>query len=319
MKAIARSIVAAMAVLALAAPAVRAEETVRFGKSLASLFHYTPIDVGLAEGIFTKHGFAIEITAFAGDAKLQQALAAGAVDIGIGGGPALAFVAKGSGDLGVAEAAGPPLGATLTVLADSPVKSVADLKGKIVSVSTVGSQTEWMTRELSRQQGWGPDGIKTVALGELPAQIAALKTHQTDAVTADITTAYRLVDSGEGRILVKFGNVIPRYVNSVLYASNDMMTKRPDALRQFLAAWFETVAYMKKNSGETVKIAAGVLKIPEPIVARVYGETSRMITDNGRFDREGLKVLSRSFVEMNMLPAEPELSTLYTEKFLPVQ
>jgi ABC-type nitrate/sulfonate/bicarbonate transport system substrate-binding protein len=308
---------AAIAALALSSSGVCAEEKLRFGKSLASLFHYTPIDVGIETGIFKKHGFEIETTSFAGDAKLQQALAAGAVDIGVGGGPALAFVAKGSPDLGVAEAAGAPLGATMTVLADSPIKAIADLKGKIVSVSTVGSQTEWMTRELSRQQGWGPDGIKTVALGELPAQIAALKTHQTDVVTADITTAYRLVDSGDGRILVKFGDVIPSYVNSVLYATNDMMANRSEALRQFLAAWFETVAFMKQNKAETVRIAAGVLKIPEPIVSRVYDETARMISPDGRFDRKGLAVLSRSFVEMNMLPAEPELSSLYTEKFLP--
>ena len=296
-----------------------AEENIRFGKSLATLFHYTPVDIGIAEGFFRKRGLAVETTSLPGDAKLQQAFAAGAVDIGVGGGPALAFVAKGSGDLGVAQAAGPPLGATLTVLADSPVKSLKDLKGRVASISTVGSQTEWMIREISRQQGWGADGIKMVALGEVPAQIAALKTRQTDAFTADITTAYRLAEAGEGRILVKFGDVIPSYVNSVLFASNDMMAKRPDALRAFLAGWLDSVAYMKKNKESTVRIAAGVLKIAEPIVARVYDETARMITDDGRFDRKGLAVLSGSFVEMKMLPTEPDISTLYTEKFLPTR
>lgn len=308
----------ALAIVALAhSPSgAVAEERLHFGKSLATLFHYTPVDIGLEEGFFKKRGLELEVTSFAGDAKLQQAFAAGAADIGVGGGPALAFVAKGSPDLGVAQSAGPPLGATLTVLANSPIKTVADLKGKIASISTVGSQTEWMSRELSRQQGWGPDGIKLVALGEVPAQIAALKTRQTDAFTADITTAYRLAEAGEGRILVKFGDVIPSYVNTVIYASNDMMTNRPETLRQFLAGWFESVAFMKKNKAETVRIASGVLKIPEPIVGRVYGETLRMLTEDGRFDRKGLAVLSRSFVEMGMLQSEPDTASLYTEKFL---
>lgn len=320
--AIPRSVGAAVMVAALVLCAVSgaaAAEKLRFGKSLATLFHYTPIDVGIARGIFRSRGLEVETTSFGGDAKLQQALAAGAVDVGVGGGPALAFVAKGSPDLGVAESAGPPLGATLTVLADSPIKTVTDLKGKVASISTVGSQTEWMTRELSRQQGWGPDGIKLVALGEMPAQIAALKTRQTDAFTADISTAYRLEEAHEGRILVKFGDVIPSYVNTVIYATKDMMANRPEALRQFLAGWFETVAFMKKNKADTVRIASEVLKIPEPIVGRVYDETSRMITDDGRFDRKGLAVLSRSFVEMNMLPAEPDTATLFTEKFLPAR
>lgn len=298
--------------------AAQAEEKLHFGKSIGTLFHYTPIDVGLDQGMFKKHGLDLDVTAFAGDAKMQQALAAGSLDIGVGGGPALAFIAKGTPALGVAQEAGAPLAATLTVLATSPIKSVADLKGKIVSVSTVGSQTEWMTRELSRQQGWGPDGIKTVALGEVPSQIAALKTHQTDAVTADISTAYRLEDAGDGRILLKFGDVIPNYVNSVMFATNDLVEKHPEQLRAFLAAWFETVAFMKKNKAETVRIAASVLKIAEPILARVYDETFRMVSSDGRFDTKGLKVLSRSFVEMNMLSEEPDVAKLYTEKFLPV-
>ncbi len=296
----------------------QAQEKLRFGKSLATLFHYTPVDVGIAQGIFKKYGFEVETTSFAGDAKLQQALSAGAVDVGVGGGPALAFVAKGSLDIGVAQEAGPPLGATLTVLADSPIKAISDLKGKVASISTVGSQTEWMTRELSRQQGWGPDGIKMVALGEVPAQLAALKTRQTDAFTADITTAYRLEESKEGRILVKFGDVIPNYVNTIIYAANDFLDKHPEQLRAFLAAWFDTVAFMKANKAETVRIDADVLKIPEPIVGRVYDETFRMISGDGRFDAKGLAVLRRSFVEMNMLPSEPDMSKLYTEKFLPV-
>ncbi len=308
----------AMAILSVAPGISHAQDKLHFGKSLATLFHYTPVDVGIAEGIFEKHGFQIETTSFAGDAKLQQALTAGAVDLGVGGGPALAFVAKGSSDIGVAQEAGPPLGATLTVLSASSVKTIGDLKEKIVSVSTVGSQTEWMTRELSRQQGWGPDGIKLVALGEIPAQLAALKTRQTDAVTADIATAYRLEDTGEGRILLKFGDVIPNYVNTVIYASNDLVAKHPEELRRFLLAWFETVAFMKSNKAETVRIVSGVLGMPAPIVGRVYDETARMITDDGRFDRKGLAVLSRSFVEMNMLPAEPDMTKLYTEEFLPV-
>jgi hypothetical protein len=52
------------------------------------------------------------------------------------------------------------------------------------------------------------------------------------------------------------------------------------------------------------------------MVGRVYDETVRMLSDDGRFDAKGLAVLSRSFVEMNMLPAAPDMSKLYTEKFL---
>ncbi len=310
--------IAATLVCALqAVPQAAAQEKLRVGKGFPSLFQFTPLDVGIEEGIFKKHGLDVEASAFAGDAKLQQAFAAGAVDLGIGSGPGMAFIAKGSPTIGIAEEAGPPLGITLAVLADSPIKAIADLKGKTASMSSVGSQTEWMIRELSRQQGWGPDGIKSVALGDVPAQLSALRTHQVDAVPFDITTAYQLNAAGEVRILLKFGDIVKDYINHVIYATNGAVAQRPDDIRKFLAAWFETIAFVKKNKAETVRVAAGVLKISEPVVSRVYDETVQMLSDDGKFDAKGLAVLSRSFVEMNMLPAAPDMSKFYTEAFLP--
>ncbi len=299
------------------APAVAADEPLRFGKGFPSLFQFTPIDVGIAKGFFKKHGVEVNTASFAGDAKLHQAFAAGAVDIGVGSGPGLAFIAKGAPVLAVAEEAGPPLGITMSALASGPIKSIPDLKGKIVSISSVGSQTEWMVRELSRQQGWGPDGIKLVALGDATAQLAALRTHQIDAAPFDITTAYQLQATGDVRILLKFGDIVKDYVNHVMYATDGAIAKRPEDIRKFLAGWFETVAFMKKNKAETVKIASEVLTIPEPIVGKVYDETIAMLSDDGKFNSKGLAVLSRSFVEMNMLPTEPDMTKLYTEKFLP--
>jgi hypothetical protein len=40
-------------------------------------------------------------------------------------------------------------------------------------------------------------------------------------------------------------------------------------------------------------------------------------SDTGRFEPKAVAVLSRSFVQMNLLPTEPDMSKLYTEKFLP--
>ncbi len=33
----------------------------------------------------------------------------------------------------------------------------------------------------------------------------------------------------------------------------DMIAKRPDDVKKFLAAWFETVAFFKHNKAETVR------------------------------------------------------------------
>jgi hypothetical protein len=44
-----------------------------------------------------------------------------------------------------------------------------------------------------------------------------------------------------------------------------------------------------------------------------------MYSDDGRFRASALAVLAKSFVELNTLPTEPDMSKLYTEAFLPAK
>jgi len=55
------------------------------------------------------------------------------------------------------------------------------------------------------------------------------------------------------------------------------------------------------------------------IVGRTYDEVMPMYPDDGRFKASALNVLAKSFVELNTLPAEPDMSKLYTEAFLPAK
>ncbi len=294
-----------------------AKEALRVGKAQSDSFSFVPVDIGIEQGFFRKHGVEVESVGFAGDAKLQQAIAADAIDIAIGSGPALAFVAKGNPELGVAAMANQPLLLVLSVQRDGPIHDIAGLKGKTISVSTAGSLTEWLVRELSRQQGWGPDGIDIVPLGSNPAQIAALRTKQVDGFVADVALAYKLAEEGSGRILVRFGDLVTDFHIHVIYASTKALATRPDDVRGFLAGWFDTVAFIRANKPVMVQAAARIMNISPAIAGRTYDEVMPMFSDTGRFNPKALAILSRSFVQMNVLPAEPDMSKLYTEKFLP--
>lgn len=297
--------------------AAAAQDKLRVGKAIEQAFSFVPLDVGIAEGIFKRHRLDVEASSFAGSSKLQQGLAADAIDIGIGSGPELAFVAKGAPVLGVAAMAGRPLLLAMVVSKNGPIHSVADLKGQMVSTSTVGSLTTWLVRELSRQQGWGPDGIKIVHLGADTAQIAAMRTGETVGAPLDIATIYRLEDEGVGRLLYRFGDLVQHFHIHVIYASRKVIARDPEGVRRFLAGWFETIAFMRKNKAETVRISAPVMGVSPEIASRTYDELMPMFSDDGKFDPKALETLRRSFVEMNLLPTAPDMSTLYTEKFLP--
>jgi NitT/TauT family transport system substrate-binding protein len=293
-----------------------AVEKLRVGKAVAEAFSFVPLDIGMRKGFFERNGIEVESIAFAGDARMQQAMAADSIDIALGSGPAMAFIVKGAPIKGIAAMAGPPLLLALIVRPDGP-KSVAELKGKKVSVSTVGSLTYWLVRETARQQGWGPDGIVVVTMGAPPSQYAALEIKETDGMVGDIATALDMEKRGKGRILMRFGSLVKDFHIHVIFATNKAIASRPDALRGFLKGWFETIAFMRKNKAETVAITTDVLQKDEAIISPTYDELMPMFSDDGRFDPKALAMLAKSYVELKVLPEEPDSAKLYTEAFLP--
>jgi NitT/TauT family transport system substrate-binding protein len=303
--------------LAAIAPDVRAAELLHIGNAGRESFSFSPANVGQEVGIFQKHDLTLDIAGFGGDAKLQQAMAAGAVDIGLGSGPGMAFIAKGAPVKAIAAMAGPPRIFAMVVRADGAVKTVDDLKGRKVAISTVGSATNWLMNEVSRQHGWGYDGFEQVPIGENSARIAALKSGAVDACVVDIGSALNFVGRGDGRILMRFGDVAQQFIMHVIFATDTAIAQKPAALSAFLQGWFETIAFMRANKAKSVAIAMTVMGTDEKTTSGIYDELMPMFTDNGHFDAAALKVLSRSYVEMKTLPAEPDMSTLYTEAFLP--
>ena len=96
-----------------------------------------------------------------------------------------------------------------------------------------------------------------------------------------------------------------------------MIAEKPEVVKGFLAGWLESIAFMRKDKAETVKIAAEVMQKDEEISGRVYDELMPMFSDTGRFDAKALAVLARSFVELQQLPTEPDMSKVINEAFLP--
>jgi NitT/TauT family transport system substrate-binding protein len=311
--------VGAIAVVFIFSGAASAQTTLRIGKAQANQFAFVPADVGVDTGIFKKHGIDLEISAFTGDAKEMQALTAGSLDVALGGGPAIATIVKGVPMKAVAAEANAPNTILLVVLKDGPIKSVDDLKGRTVSVSTAGSLTYWLTQQLSRAQGWGDDGIKIAPLGSSETQIAALKTHQIDGVTTDGVTVYKFMETGDGRILVKYGDRIKDFHVHVIYASDALIAGNPAALKAFLAGWFETIATMRDHRQETIDIAVKHTGVSPAVAAASYDDTMPILSPDGRFSAKALDVLATSFVDTKALPSKPDMTTLYTEAFLPAK
>ena len=136
--------------------------------------------------------------------------------------------------------AGPPLIFALVVRADGSIKTIDDLKDHKVAIC-VG-----LGNELADERGLAAAwlGLRRLQpnsdVGENGARIAALKSGAVDACVVEIGSALNFAQRGDGRILMRFGDVAKNFIMHVIFATDETIAQRPDDLGAFLQGWFET-------------------------------------------------------------------------------
>jgi NitT/TauT family transport system substrate-binding protein len=312
-----RALLCCLAVL-IAMPAGAAEK-LRVVKAVAFAWTFTPLDVGIQAGIFAKHGLEIEASAAAGDAKLQQALAADSADIGIGSGPGMAFMAKGVPAKAVAVMYGAPKNMAVMVSYDSPIKTVDDLKGKKLGCTTVGSLTHWIGGRINQVKGWGSSGIAMVPIGGMPPARAAMKTGQIDGYIGALESGYALEEQKEWRVITSATPFVEDFITHVFFARDELIQKKPEAVKAFLRGWMDTIAFMKANKEKSVEITSKVINVPASVAARAYDEQMANFSADGTFSPKAVSALKASFMEMGLLKETPADDVMFTTQFLPVK
>ena len=294
-----------------------AADKVRIGTPIAKGFEFAPSQVGAEVGIFAKNGINAETIGFGGASRMHQAMAAHELDIALGSGPEMALAAKGSPEIAVAAMYGAPKGLCIVVLPNSPIKKIADLRGKTIGISSLSGLTAWVAKEVARREGWAPGELKPVSLGGQEGIVGGMLAGNVDSAVTATENADVLEEKGRLRVLINIGEIIPDFLAHVIFASNDMVAQRPDVVRRFLKGWFETIVYMRANKEETLRITERLIGMSHSIAEKAYNEQMGVFTTDGHFDPQSLKVVEGTFIELGFLDKPVDIKTLYTEAYLP--
>jgi len=304
--------------LAGAATQTARAETLRVGKSSSVAFNFDPVDVGVKEKFFAREGLDIQVLSFGGSSKLQQALISGSVDFGLGAGTDIAFLVKGAPEQAVGAIALTPALFGIIVPYDSPIHTLADLKGKRIGISTVGSLTQWLVLQLEKKEGWKHDALTMITDGSSPPpQLAALKTGQIDAQVSSSGFGWNLEERKAGRVLAPASDFVGAFLMNVIFATNDVMKRDPDGVRKFLKGWYAAVDFMAHHRAETIAIARSVDHFSQTVEEKQYDTVMPSLSRDGAFPPEAVAAVRRSFIELHILPKEPDMSKYLTTRFLP--
>jgi len=230
---------------------------------------YWDLDVGVDKGFFKAEGFNAQILSNQSSPQSMQMLISGQVEIAISQpDPLIAAVEKGAKNIGVIAA--PATEADWFLVGKKGVKSIADLKGQTLGFSSLRVGEFYLTRNMLKEKGIGPNDFSAIQVGPTPAKYAALQKGSIAAGVLFQPTATLAQENGFP-VLTRFAEQFKGFPSIVYltnrnWASTNNHGKRFTRALQKVHAWL----YDPKNKDEAIAILQKYSKRKKETVAKVY-------------------------------------------------
>lgn len=150
------------------------------------------------------------------------------------------------------------------VLKDSPVKTVKDLKGKVVATNAVGSAVDIVMRAMLRKNGMDDKRDVSTVEGAFPNMYAMLSEKKVDVIPGVVPFSFNPKLRAEARVLFTQKEAVGRTQMIVWAARAGFLEKNRPAMLDFMEDAIRAVRWWQdpKNHAEAVAIAARVSKRP---------------------------------------------------------
>jgi NitT/TauT family transport system substrate-binding protein len=216
---------------------------------------YTALGAGYSDlytaqdyGIFAKHGLNVKLTRLNDSSQLVAGLASNSVQIGVGvAADTAAAIMKGA-DLKYVAMSEPHY--NLEMWASPDMKSVADLKGKKVAITSPGSESDFGLTALLQANGLKREDVTAVFVKGVPAEVAALGSGAVSAILTQPPNGTESREKGAHRLAALSNMPFPlgAYTVQSKYLQNNR-----EVVKRFVAAEAEALQYIRGHKNETVK------------------------------------------------------------------
>jgi NitT/TauT family transport system substrate-binding protein len=202
--------------------------------------------------LFDKHGIDATVIYISGSVRGIQAILAGEIPIGEGGGPGLASARLAGGD--VVAIAGNINVLPYYLVAQPSIKKPEDLRGKTGGNHIAGTTAEFALRVGLKKLGLNPakDVTLRVIGGSIDRMVALQKgiVNFTVVTEAGKTMAEKL---GFPMIVDMAALEIPFPQNGV-YTSTRFIKEQPDIVRRYMRAYVEAIHFFKTRKEDSIRI-----------------------------------------------------------------
>ena len=252
----------------------------------------------------------------AGSNKANEALRAGAIDVGSTAGSAALLARSNGSPIQVIDIYSQPNWAAILVPADSPIASVEELKGKHIA-ATKGTDPYFFLLQTLEEHGLTLDDVVVENLQHADGK-AAIEAGAVDAWSGLDPLLSTSVANGASKII--YDNID---FNSYgfLNATEDFITNHADLAQLVVNAYEKARAWAVENPEETAEILAEVAGIDIAIATAVIADRTNLEVDPipGQAQLDVLAIIGPVFVESgdvaNQDAIDDALASLLEPKF----
>ena len=292
---------------------------------------YLPTMLTQELGFYKEEGLDVELQDHAGGAKALQALIGGSADVVSGFYDHTIQMAAEARELVafVTMLRFPGLVLVTSPQASATVATIADLKGRIVGVTTAGSSSQMLLTYMLQRHGVPPDSVSITAIGSAATAIAAIERGKVDAgMVADPAFTLITMRNPSVRVLadlrtatgVQEALAAHAYPASVLYAPREWIDAHRDTTQRLARAITRTLRWMQAHTPEEIasRTPRAYRGENEGLYVDAIRNSMPMFSPDGVMDAEGPQAV-RSLLEGSMekvRAARIDLSKTYTNDFI---
>jgi ABC-type nitrate/sulfonate/bicarbonate transport system substrate-binding protein len=240
-------------------------------------------------GYYREEGLDVELVAMA-SAVGTQALIGGNVKFSTVGGASLPPVLRGAPLRFLFATFSRPM---FWLYAKPEIRSVADLKGKKVGISSLGSGPDSILRDLLKKHGLeGGREVAILPVGSGTARFYALQAGSVDAAMLSIPAVFMAQDAGF-RELVSFADQDIVELQGSILASNQLLEFEPALAEKFVRGSLKGFRTFRDNRTATIPILTRFLRLKEDLVEKIYDRFRPGLTPDGTIN----EALQRKSIE----------------------
>ncbi len=222
---------------------------------------YLPNELTQRLGYFAQQGLDVTLIDEASGQSAETEVLAGQVDAGSGSyNHTIDLQAAGKNIESVVQLGIAPGEAEIVSAKEAgQIHSFADLKGKNLGVTELGSGTQALQIALLHRVGLGPDQAHYVPVGAGDTFIAALQQGKIDAGMTTEPTISRVLASGIGKVLVDLRSpqsttaaLGGSYPFICLFMKNDYVNSHKDVVQKLVNAYVKTLKWMQTHTATQI-------------------------------------------------------------------